>query len=66
EHGERLRAYVLEVARGFKGPQITLSRTHPGLVRKLFAHEVPEIADGTVEITNVFYGGRDYESLLRE
>ena len=50
-HGERLRAYVLEVARGFKGPQITLSRTHPGLVRKLFALEVPEIADGTVEIT---------------
>ena len=50
-HGERLRAYVLEVARGFKGPQITMSRTHPGLVRKLFALEVPEIADGTVEIT---------------
>lgn len=50
-HGERLRAYVLEVARGFKGPQITLSRTHPGLVRKLFELEVPEIADGTVEIT---------------
>jgi N utilization substance protein A len=50
-HGERLRAFVLEVARGFKGPQITLSRTHPGLVRKLFALEVPEIADGTVEIT---------------
>ncbi len=50
-HGERLRAYVLEVARGIKGPQITLSRTHPGLVRKLFALEVPEIADGTVEIT---------------
>lgn len=51
QHGERLRAYVLEVARGFKGPQITMSRTHPGLVRKLFALEVPEIADGTVEIT---------------
>ena len=49
-HGERLRAYVTEVSRGFKGPQITLSRTHPGLVRKLFALEVPEIADGTVEI----------------
>jgi len=52
-HGERLRAYVLEVSRGFKGPQITLSRTHPGLVRKLFALEVPEIADGTVEITAI-------------
>ena len=50
-HGERLRAYVLDVARGNRGPQITLSRTHPNLVRKLFALEVPEIADGTVEIT---------------
>ncbi|MGO1318420.1 MAG: transcription termination factor NusA [Cellulomonadaceae bacterium] len=52
-HGARLRAYVLEVARGMKGPSITLSRTHPNLVRKLFAMEVPEIADGTVEITAV-------------
>ena len=50
-HGERLRAYVLDVARGQRGPQITLSRTHPNLVRKLFALEVPEIADGTVDIT---------------
>lgn len=50
-HGERLRALVLEVARGPRGPQITLSRTHPNLVRKLFAMEVPEIADGTVDIT---------------
>ena len=50
-HGERIRAYVLEVARGPRGPQITLSRTHPNLVRKLFALEVPEVADGTVEIT---------------
>lgn len=50
-HGERLRAFVLEVARGPRGPQITMSRTHPNLVRKLFALEVPEIADGTVEIT---------------
>lgn len=52
-HGERLRAYVLEVARGLRGPQITLSRTHPGLVRKLFELEVPEVADGSVEITAV-------------
>src|SRR5690606_4681513 len=52
-HGERLRAYVLEVARGMKGPQITLSRTHPGLVRKLFELEVPEVADGSVEITAI-------------
>ncbi len=50
-HGERIRAYVLDVARGPKGPSITLSRTHPNLVRKLFALEVPEVADGSVEIT---------------
>ncbi len=49
-HGERLRCYVVSVRRGLKGPQITLSRTHPNLVKKLFALEVPEIADGTVEI----------------
>ncbi|WP_150460651.1 transcription termination factor NusA [Nesterenkonia ebinurensis] len=52
-HGSRLRAFVVDVHRGFKGPQITLSRSHPGLVKKLFAHEVPEIADGTVEITSI-------------
>ncbi len=52
-HGERIRGYVLEVARGMRGPQVTLSRTHPGLVRKLFALEVPEVADGTVEITAI-------------
>jgi transcription termination/antitermination protein NusA len=50
EHGARLRCYVLQVHKGVRGPQITLSRTHPGLVRKLFALEVPEIADGSVEI----------------
>ncbi|QOR72090.1 transcription termination/antitermination protein NusA [Ruania alkalisoli] len=50
-HGERIRAYVLEVTRGFKGPSITVSRTHPNLVRRLFALEVPEVADGSVEIT---------------
>ncbi|CAM2947802.1 MULTISPECIES: transcription termination factor NusA [Dermacoccus] len=49
-HGERIRCYVVSVRRGPKGPQISLSRTHPNLVRKLFAMEVPEIADGTVEI----------------
>ncbi len=43
----------LGVARGQRGPQITLSRTHPNLVRKLFALEVPEIADGSVEIIAV-------------
>lgn len=49
-HGQRLRCYVVSVKRGFKGPSIGLSRTHPNLVRKLFALEVPEIADGSVEI----------------
>lgn len=52
-HGERIRAYVLDVSRGMKGPSITLSRTHPGLVRQLFELEVPEIADGTVEIMSL-------------
>ena len=52
-HGQRLRCYVVSVSRGLRGPQITLSRTHPNLVRKLFALEVPEIADGSVEITAV-------------
>ena len=49
-HGTRLRCYVIGVRKGMKGPSITLSRTHPNLVRKLFALEVPEVADGTVEI----------------
>jgi N utilization substance protein A len=49
-HGERLRCYVLQVHKGLRGAQITLSRTHPNLVKKLFAMEVPEIADGSVEI----------------
>ena len=49
-HGERVRCYVVSVKRGPKGPQVGLSRTHPNLVRQLFRFEVPEIADGTVEI----------------
>ncbi|WP_199439037.1 transcription termination factor NusA [Umezawaea beigongshangensis] len=52
-HGERVKCYVVGVSRGARGPQITLSRTHPNLVRRLFALEVPEIADGTVEIPAV-------------
>jgi len=52
-HGERLRGYVLDVGRGARGPSITLSRTHPNLVRKLFELEVPEVADGTVEIISI-------------
>ncbi|WP_026819717.1 transcription termination factor NusA [Arthrobacter castelli] len=50
DHGSRLRAYVVDVHRGMKGPSITLSRSHPGLVRKLFELEVPEIADKSVDI----------------
>ncbi|CAM2901116.1 transcription termination factor NusA [Prescottella defluvii] len=53
EHGDRIKCYVVGVSRGQRGPQITLSRTHPNLVRKLFALEVPEIADGSVEIIAV-------------
>ncbi|MET7992548.1 transcription termination factor NusA [Amycolatopsis sp. NPDC005232] len=53
EHGTRIKAFVVGVSRSNRGPQIMLSRTHPNLVRKLFALEVPEIADGTVEIAAV-------------
>lgn len=53
QHGNRIRVYVTSVGRGAKGPQITVSRTHPGLVRKLFALEVPEIASGVVEIVSL-------------
>ncbi|MFD5642925.1 transcription termination factor NusA, partial [Streptomyces anulatus] len=49
-HGLRLRTYVVRVAKGVRGPSVTLSRTHPNLVKKLFALEVPEIADGSVVI----------------
>ncbi len=52
-HGERIKAIVTNVRRGFKGPVVTISRTHPGLVKTLFALEVPEIADGTVDITAI-------------
>ncbi|WP_106398141.1 transcription termination factor NusA [Actinocorallia populi] len=53
DHGERIKAYVVQVRKGHRGPSVMLSRTHPNLVRKLFALEVPEIADGTVEIAAV-------------
>jgi N utilization substance protein A len=52
-HGERLKAYIVEVRKTTKGPQIVVSRTHPGLLRKLFELEVPEIAEGIVEIKAV-------------
>jgi len=50
EHGTRLKCLVISVRKGMRGPQVMLSRSHPNLVKKLFALEVPEIADGTVEI----------------
>jgi N utilization substance protein A len=52
-HGQRIRCVVVHVAKGFRGPQVTVSRSHPALVKKLFALEVPEIADGTVEIASI-------------
>jgi N utilization substance protein A len=52
-HGSRIRAYVVDVHRGLKGPSITLSRSHPGLVKKLFELEVPEIAERSVEIVAI-------------
>jgi N utilization substance protein A len=52
-HGDRLRCYVVGVTRGTREPRIELSRTHPNLVRKLFSLEVPEIAQGSVEIVAV-------------
>lgn len=48
--GDRIRVYVVEVRRSTRGPQVLISRTHPGLVKRLFELEVPEIYDGTVEI----------------
>jgi N utilization substance protein A len=50
EHGSRLKAYIVEVRKTTKGPQIVVSRTHPGLIKRLFELEVPEIAGGVVEI----------------
>ncbi len=52
-HGTRIKCLVVSVRKGMRGPQITLARSHPGLVKKLFALEVPEIADGTVEIAAI-------------
>ena len=51
--GMRLRVYVVEVRRSTKGPQVLVSRTHPGLVKRLFELEVPEIYDGTVEVKSI-------------
>ncbi|HOJ52397.1 MAG TPA: transcription termination factor NusA [Syntrophales bacterium] len=51
--GDRIRAYVLDVKKNTKGPQIILSRTHPGFLKALFEIEVPEISEGLIEIVNV-------------
>ena len=51
--GDRLKTYVVEVKKTTKGPQVILSRTHPGLVKRLFELEVPEIKDGIVEIKSI-------------
>jgi N utilization substance protein A len=53
EPGTRLKAYIVEVRKNPRGPQIVVSRTHPGLIKRLFELEVPEIADGIVELRAV-------------
>lgn len=53
KRGERIRAYICDVRKISKGPQIILSRTHPGFIRRLFEVEVPEISEGLIEIVNI-------------
>lgn len=53
EHGTRLKSYILEVRKTTRGPQVIVSRTHPGLLKRLFELEVPEISEGIVEIKAV-------------
>ncbi len=53
KEGDRIKVYVVEVRKSTRGPQVLISRTHPGLVKRLFELEVPEIYDGTVEIKSV-------------
>lgn len=53
KHGDRVKSYIIEVKKTTKGPQILVSRTHPGLLKRLFELEVPEIHDGIVEIKSV-------------
>jgi len=52
-HGDRVKALIVDVRQGNKGPEIVLSRTHPNLIKKLFALEVPELVTGVVEIMGV-------------
>ncbi len=51
--GQHVKVYVVDVRRSTRGPQILISRTHPGLVKRLFELEVPEIYDGTVEVKSI-------------
>ena len=51
--GQRIKVYLVDVRRQSRGPQVVISRTHPGLVKRLFELEVPEIYDGTVEIRSI-------------
>ena len=53
EEGMHVKVYVVEVRRSTRGPQVLISRTHPGLVKRLFELEVPEIYDGTVEVRSI-------------
>ncbi len=53
KHADRIKTYIVEVKKTTKGPQITVSRTHPGLIKRLFELEVPEIHDGVVEIKSI-------------
>ena len=53
QEGDRIKVYVVEVKNATRGPQVMISRTHPGLVKRLFELEVPEIYDGTVEIKSI-------------
>ena len=53
KEGDRVKVYVVDVRRSTRGPQILISRTHPGLVKRLFELEVPEIYDGTVEVKSI-------------
>ena len=53
QHGSRIKCLVVSVRKGMRGPQVVVSRTHPNLVKRLFALESPEVADGTVEVVAV-------------
>ncbi|MCT4618657.1 MAG: transcription termination factor NusA [Marinisporobacter sp.] len=53
KHNDRIKTYIIEVKKTTKGPQILVSRTHPGLVKRLFELEVPEIHDGVVELKSI-------------